>query len=120
MQSFLVKTEFTRTPTCAYFAWYNYISIKNGKHFDGHLGCHPVSMQFPNDASLLGFVMYSIPSEQNSKTFLEWFYTRLVIYMYVTLLQNHSVSKQFVLILTMKLYIKQICFQLYKLRKMYF
>ena len=41
-----------------------FISIKNGKHFDGHLGCHPVSMQLPKDASLafISFVMYSIPS----------------------------------------------------------
>ena len=40
------------------------ISIWNGKHVDGHLGCHPVSMQLPKDASLafIGFVMYSIHS----------------------------------------------------------
>ena len=44
------------------------ISMLNGKHFDCHLGCHPVSMQLPKDASLafIGFLMYSIHSLQNS------------------------------------------------------
>ena len=44
------------------------ISILNGKHFDGHLGCHPVSMQLPKNGSLalIGFVMYSFHSYQNS------------------------------------------------------
>ena len=44
------------------------ISIQNGKHFDSHLGCHPVSMQLPKDASLalIGSAMYSFHSYQNT------------------------------------------------------
>ena len=45
--------------------------------FDGHLGCHPVSMQLPKDASLalIGFIMYRIPSQiKNKNISLEVFY----------------------------------------------